>query len=87
MRAAQQGILVPHEHRPVVCTAVASLLPVAAAAQGVGFQADAAVDPKQFDVGSHIEFPLGSDWSRTSSAVTPRHTAPSCRPSPTASNG
>ena len=40
---------------------MASLLPVAAAAQGVGFQAGAAFDPKQIYVGSHIEFPLGSD--------------------------
>ena len=40
---------------------MASLLPVAAAAQGVGFQAGAAFNPKQIYVGSHIEFPLGSD--------------------------
>ena len=40
---------------------MASLLPVAAAAQGVGFQAGAAFDPKQIYVDSHIEFPLGSD--------------------------
>ena len=49
------------KHLLVVCTAVASLLAVAAAAQGVGFQAGAAFDPKQIYVGSHIEFPLGSD--------------------------
>ena len=49
------------KHLLVVCTAVASLLPVAAAAQRVGFQAGAAFDPKQIYVGSHIELPLGSD--------------------------
>ncbi len=45
----------------VICTAVACLLPVAAAAQGVGFQAGAAFDPEQIYVGSHIEFPIGSN--------------------------
>ena len=43
------------------CAAAVWFLPVAAAAQGVGFQAGAAFDPEQIHVGSHIEFPLGSD--------------------------
>lgn len=45
----------------VVCGAVACLLPVAAGAQGVGFQAGAAFDPEQIYVGSHVEFAVGSN--------------------------
>ena len=44
-----------------VCAAVACLLPVAAKAQGVGFQAGATFDPGQIYIGSHIEFPVGSN--------------------------
>ncbi len=45
----------------VVGFTLAYLLPVAAAAQGVGFQAGAAFDPEQIYLGSHVEFPIGSN--------------------------
>ena len=59
LRALQSPM--PMSKRLVVCAAVACLLPAAAEAQGIGFQAGATFDPEQFYVGSHIEFPVGSN--------------------------
>lgn len=59
---AARGILAAGmKHFVAVCGAVACLLPVAAGAQGIGFQAGAAFDPEQIYIGSHVEFAVGSN--------------------------